>query len=150
MAEASPSSEDRVSVYLVAPSPKVINTSPPCLKLETFLRMTNIAYKPFYGWKPSPKGKMPWIEYKGNIVADSYFSIKFLSKEFGVDLDEHLTNEQKGIATAFIVTLEENTYWKEERKEGRKKERKEGREEGRKEKKEGRVEGRKSGRKEER
>ena len=36
--------------------------SPPCLKLETFLRMTKIPYENEYGFNFSKKGKMPWIE----------------------------------------------------------------------------------------
>lgn len=87
------------------------NLSPPCLKLETFLRMTDIAYKCDFGFKASKKGKMPWIEYRGQDIADSNFCIEFLNKEFGVDVDEVLTEEQKGVARALLVMLEENTYW---------------------------------------
>ena len=108
---SSTDEEDQVKFYAIVPSPTVINPSPPCLKLETWLRMAKIPYKSIYGFNPSTKGKLPWIEYKGKAVADSYFCIQFLSKEFEVDLDEHLTAEQKGLATAFTVMLEENTYW---------------------------------------
>jgi hypothetical protein len=108
--DTSNANAEQVIVYLMSPS-KIVNASPPCLKLETFLRMAKIPYKPVHGWKPSTKGKMPWIEYKGNAVADSNFGIQYLSKEFGVDVNEHLNAEQKAVATAFLVMLEENTYW---------------------------------------
>lgn len=89
----------------------VVNLSPPCLKLETFLRIAKIPYECDFSSKKSSKGKMPWIEYNGQEVADSSFCIEFLSKEFEVDVDGHLTKEEKGLATAIRVMLEENTYW---------------------------------------
>lgn len=96
----------------------ICSLSQPCLKLETFLCMTKtflcmtkIAYECDFGMKMSSKGKMPWIEYNGKEVADSNFCIEFLSKEFGVDVDDHLTVEQKAMARAILVMLEENTYW---------------------------------------
>ncbi|XP_032241605.1 failed axon connections homolog isoform X2 [Nematostella vectensis] len=100
-----------VTLYVMAPTSRSINPSPFCLKLETFLRMTKIPYKTVYGWNPSSKGKLPWIEYQGKSIADSNFCVDFLNKEFFVDVDEHLTVEQKAVARAVMVTLEENTYW---------------------------------------
>jgi len=87
------------------------NLSPPCLKLETYLRMAKIPYECDFGFKPSKKGKMPWIEYNGQEIADSNFCIEFLNKEFRVDVDEGLTDEQRGVARAVLVMIEENTYW---------------------------------------
>ncbi|KXJ12863.1 Failed axon connections-like [Exaiptasia diaphana] len=62
----------------------------------------------------SSKGKMPWIEYNGQDIADSNFCIEFLIKEngpgFGIDVDSHLSDEQKAIARAVLVMLEENTF----------------------------------------
>ena len=89
----------------------VPNFSPPCMKLETYLRMTKIPYECDNSFKMSSKGKMPWIEYNGQEISDSNFCIEFLNKEFGVDVDDHLSDEQKGIARAALVMLEENTYW---------------------------------------
>ena len=43
---------------------RVVNGSPPCLKLETFLRMTQIPYENDYSIKFSKKEKMPWIEFQ--------------------------------------------------------------------------------------
>ncbi|KXJ12862.1 failed axon connections homolog [Exaiptasia diaphana] len=88
----------------------VPNLSPPCMKLETYLRMTKIPYECDYTLKFSRKGQMPWIEYNGKEIADSNFCIEFLNKEFGVDVDDHLSDEQKGIARAVLVMLEANTF----------------------------------------
>ncbi|KAL9961718.1 hypothetical protein ACROYT_G030718 [Oculina patagonica] len=65
----------------------VVSASPPCLKLETFLRMAKIPYENEYGFKFSKKGKMPWIEFNEQEIADCNFCIQFLKKEFQVDID---------------------------------------------------------------
>ena len=85
--------------------------SPPCLKLETFLRMTKIPYENEYSFKFSKKGKMPWIEFNGRDTADSNFCIRFLTKEFKIDIDSHLNSDEKAIAHSVRTMLEENTYW---------------------------------------
>ena len=54
---------------------------------------------------------MTWIEYNGTTVDDSEFCIEFLNKEFNVDLNKHLTPEQKGIGRAIQKMVEENFYW---------------------------------------
>lgn len=100
-----------VLLHQFKPHSTVVNLSPPCLKLETFLRMAKIPYECDYSFKASSKGKIPWIEFNGTPVADSNFCIEFLSKEFKVDVDSHLTDEERGLATAMLIMLEENTYW---------------------------------------
>lgn len=54
---------------------------------------------------------MTWIEYNGVKVADSEFSIEFINKTFNVDLDQNLSEEQKAIAYAMQIMIEEHTYW---------------------------------------
>ena len=61
--------------------------------------------------KRSKKGKLTWIEYNGEDVADSEFCIEYLNEKLGVDLDKHLTLRDRGTARAFEKMLEENTYW---------------------------------------
>ena len=88
-----------------------VNGSPPCLKLETFLRMAKIPYENDYGMKFSKKGKKPWIEFNGQEIADSNFCVQFLKREFKVDIDSHLSASEKAIAHSVRTMLEENTYW---------------------------------------
>ena len=73
--------------------------------------MAGIPYQSDYALKFSKKGKMPWIEFNGQEVADSNFCIRFLMREFDVDIDSHLTNTEKAIAHSVRTMLEENTYW---------------------------------------
>ena len=88
-----------------------LSGSPPCLKLETFLRMTKIRHQNIYSVKTSKKGKYPWIEFNQKEIADSNFCIRFLQKEFHVDVDSHLKPAEKAIGHSIRTMLEENTYW---------------------------------------
>ncbi|KAL9961720.1 hypothetical protein ACROYT_G030720 [Oculina patagonica] len=91
--------------------PPVVSSSPPCLKLETFLRMTKIPYENERGFEFSKKGKMPWIEFNGQEIADSNLCIEFLKNEFQVDIDSHLSATERAISHSIRTMLEENTYW---------------------------------------
>ena len=100
-----------VILHQFPPTKLVASGSSPCCKLETFLRMTKIPYENEYGFKFSKKGKMPWIEFNGQEIADSNFCIQFLRREFKVDVDSHLSDTEKAIAHSIRTMLEENTYW---------------------------------------
>ena len=100
-----------VVLHQMPPNNRVLNVSPPSLKLEAYLRMNNIPYESEYSFSRSSKGKVPWIEYNGNTVTDSNFIIRFLNEEFKFDPDAHLSIVEKAIAHSMLVTLEENTYW---------------------------------------
>jgi glutathione S-transferase len=77
--------------------------SPFCLKLETYLKCAKVPYenKLTVSMGQSKKKKMPMILDGGELVEDSTFIIEHLRKRHGVDLDRHLTEEQKAIARAF-------------------------------------------------
>ncbi|KAK3714552.1 hypothetical protein QZH41_014209 [Actinostola sp. cb2023] len=89
----------------------VPSISPFPLKLETYVRLANIPYKNRFGGAMSSKGKIPWIQYKDDVIADSNFCIKYLNDKFSVDLDAELSRSQKGVARSLLTMLEENTYW---------------------------------------
>jgi glutathione S-transferase len=89
------------------------SVSPFCLRLDAFLQMTGIEHEaitastPF----PGPKKKAPWIEFGDRKLGDSSIIIAFLKREFGVDPDAHLPDEQRGIAIAIQRLVEEHLYW---------------------------------------
>lgn len=101
----------KVIIHQFSPSDLTPSGSPPCFKLETFLRMTRIPYENSYGMKFSKKGKMPWIEFNGLAIADSNFCIQFLMKEFHVDVDSHLSATERAAGHSIRTMLEESTYW---------------------------------------
>lgn len=81
------------------------------MKLETYLRVNKIPYQSNYNYRNGPKGKVPWIEYNGITMGDSQMIIKFLNKEFKVDMDSHLKKYEKAQAWAIQKWIEEYMYW---------------------------------------
>ena len=77
--------------------------SPFCLKLETYLKVSNLPYKNklTISTKNSKKHKMPMLLDDGDLIEDSTFVIEHLKKKHGIDLDQNLTDEQKAISKAF-------------------------------------------------
>ncbi|GAB4227352.1 MAG: glutathione S-transferase family protein [Francisella sp.] len=86
--------------------------SPFCLKLELYLKATNLNYHNNFSFEfnKSPTGKMPYIEIKGKKIADSNLIIQMLNKQYQLDLDYHLTNKQKAISHSFIRLCEDSLY----------------------------------------
>jgi glutathione S-transferase len=87
--------------------------SPFCFKLETYLRLTKRDYKTVYPMTPSgaPKGKLPYIEDGGRVVADSGFIIDYLKATYGDPLDQDMSEAERAVAHAFRRLFEENLYW---------------------------------------
>lgn len=61
--------------------------------------------------RSGPKGKCPYIELDGEVVADSGFCMRFLQERFDVKLDEGFTEDQLALGHAVLRMLEESTYW---------------------------------------
>ncbi len=92
------------------------NLSPFCAKLETYLRITEIPYKPGkFSRAQAPKGKVPYVVLDGKVMGDSHLIIEVLEKRLAAEgkqpLDAGLT--ARDAATAHVVrrTLEEGTYF---------------------------------------
>lgn len=105
--------KDLVYLYQFTRCPTLPSASPFCLKVETWLRMTevkfeNVDHKMKY---KSKKGQLPFVEVNGVEIADSDIIIKELSQIFGKDLDENLTLDQKNVSHAFVSMLNNHTSW---------------------------------------
>lgn len=88
--------------------------SPFVFKVDAYLRMAGIPFdknSQFSNLKKAPKGKLPFIDDEGEIIADSQFIIEHLEKKHGHPLDSHLTEQQKAIAYLTTKSIDENLYF---------------------------------------
>jgi glutathione S-transferase len=86
------------------------NISPFCCKLETWLRMTGIAYEVVDTADPrkGPKGKVPFIRDGALRLGDSALIIEHLKKTRGVDPDAWLDQRQRATSLLARRTVEEH------------------------------------------
>ena len=82
------------------------------LKLLAWLNLAGIPYEQVFQDDPrkGPKGKNPWIELDGERIGDTEVIINRLGKQFGVDLDQDLTAEQRALGHAWRRTFEEHFH----------------------------------------
>ncbi|TPX55137.1 hypothetical protein PhCBS80983_g05565 [Powellomyces hirtus] len=92
----------------------VTSMSPPCIKLEAYLRLAKVPYidRRVVTAAKSPKKTAPYAEYNGVTKADSNVIIDWL-EEIGVSpgLDGHLTELDRAQSEAFRYLIEEGMYW---------------------------------------
>jgi glutathione S-transferase len=104
-----------IKLFQFEPAFGLPNASPFCMKLETYLRMAALPFEipraTLGHLQKAPKGKMPYIEDQGKLIADSTFIIDHLKTTYGDPLDGWLDAGQKAVAQAFQRLLEENLYW---------------------------------------
>jgi glutathione S-transferase len=86
--------------------------SPFVTKAEVLLKMSELPFtaKPM-GVRKAPKGKLPYIEDDGQLIADSTFIRLHLERKYNIEFDRGLTPAQKGAAWATEKMLEDQFYW---------------------------------------
>lgn len=87
------------------------NLSPFVLKLESFLRLSNIKYVVDLTTPFGPKRKCPWITINGEDLADSQFIVEYLTQRFNVAIDAHLNPRQAAIAESLRILADEHLFW---------------------------------------
>jgi glutathione S-transferase len=102
-----------ITLYQFPPAFGLPNASPFCLKLELYLRMAGLPYGNRYtlDLHRAPKGKLPWIDDDGTVVADSGLIIDHLKNKYGDPLDSDLTPAQRAAGLAITRLFEEHLYW---------------------------------------
>ncbi|CAL8129963.1 unnamed protein product [Orchesella dallaii] len=103
--------KDKLILHTVWRCKTLPSISPYAMKLETYLRMANIPYELDTKDSMGPKGKLPWITYKGVHVADSQLIIQFLNKKLGISLNKNRAKEQLATARACRIMLEDHFMW---------------------------------------
>jgi glutathione S-transferase len=86
--------------------------SPFVMKTAILLKMAGLDYKAGSSdFKKAPKGKIPFIDDNGTLIADSTFIRFYLEEKYKIDFDKGLSNEQKAIGWATEKLCEEQLYW---------------------------------------
>lgn len=74
--------------------------------------MSCISYDLAYGEpRDAPKGKVPWIDDEGYVLADSTFIIRYLKGKYGDPLDSRLSRKEQALGHAIKRMLEESLYF---------------------------------------
>jgi glutathione S-transferase len=101
-----------ITLYCFGPRFGLPDPSPFVLKTMTLLRIAGLDYvESQEGLRRAPKGKLPYIDDDGTIVADSIFIRFHLERKYGIDFDAGLSAEQRAQAWAIEKMLEEHAYW---------------------------------------
>lgn len=90
------------------------DASPFVAKVHAFLKMADLDYETVSNPRnigKSPKGKLPYIVDGKTTVGDSQLIIEYLTDKYNIELDSHLSSEQKASAYLIGKSLDENLYW---------------------------------------
>ncbi len=106
-----------LTLYKFGPQWGISDPSPFCVKLESFLRLNEIEFK--FGGKDirkslgnAPKKKLPFVVFEnGESMGDSHMIIRHLCDTKNIDMNAHLSDEQKATSHAFCRMLDEATYF---------------------------------------
>jgi glutathione S-transferase len=101
-----------ITLYSFGPAFGLPDSSPFVTKVELLLKMAKLLYRTdTTGFARAPKGKLPFIDDGGVVVADSTFIRWHLEKKYRIDFDRGLNPTQKATAWAFEKMAEEQLYW---------------------------------------
>lgn len=103
-----------IKLFSFGPAFGLPDPSPFVTKVDLYMRMNGIEFvsKPSAAnLQKAPKGKLPFIEDDGEIIADSVFIFSHLNKKYNIKMDDWLTTEQKATAQLISKSLDENFYW---------------------------------------
>ena len=101
-----------ITLYTFGPMFDLPDPSPFVTKGEMLLKLSGLEYKTDpRGFSRAPKGKLPYIEENGTIIADSTLIRLYLEKKHHIDFDRGLSVRDRGVAWAVEKMLEEQLYW---------------------------------------
>lgn len=101
-----------ITLFSFGPFFGLPDASPFVLKAMTLLKLAGLPYVENHrGFSRAPKGKLPYIDDDGTIVADSTFIRFHIEKTYGFDFDAGLSPEQRAQGWAIDKMLEDHLYW---------------------------------------
>jgi len=101
-----------ITLYSFGPAFGLIDASPFCAKAHMLLKIAGLEYAvDTGGYKKAPKGKLPYIDDEGKIIADSTFIRLHIENKYGFDFNASLDKRQAGMAWAVEKMFEDHLYW---------------------------------------
>jgi glutathione S-transferase len=101
-----------ITLYGFGPMFGLPDPSPFVVKAEVLLKLSGLPYRlDTTGYRRAPKGKLPYIEDGGTVVADSAFIRWHLEERHGIDLDRGLSPSGRAVGWAVERMLEDHLYW---------------------------------------
>jgi glutathione S-transferase len=101
-----------ITLYTYGPFFGLPDASPFVMKGEMLLKLAGLPYETNNrGFSRAPKGKLPYIDDGGTIVADSTLIRLHIEKKYGFDFDRALAARERGIAWSVEKMLEDHLYW---------------------------------------
>jgi len=101
------------TLYTFPPAFGLRNVSPFCLKVEMALTHLGIPFRieEMSDPRKAPKGKLPFVDFDGRIIADSELILCHLDETSGGRLYRELDPVQIGEGYAFTRLAEDHLYW---------------------------------------
>jgi glutathione S-transferase len=101
-----------ITLYNFGPMFGLPDPSPFVTKAEMLLKLSGLPFqKDPGGFGKAPKGKLPYIQDDGRVVADSSFIRLHLEQRHGIDFDKGLSARDRGVAWAVEKMCEDHLYW---------------------------------------
>lgn len=101
-----------ITLYTFGPGAGLPDLSPFVMKADMLLKLAGLEYKSRRrGMRGAPKGKLPYIDDNGTIVADSTFIRAHLESRHGIDFDAGYGPAERALAWSVEKMLEEHLYF---------------------------------------
>ncbi len=102
-----------ITLYLYPEMFGLPDNNPFGLKVDTFLRLTDIDYEieHILDTKNAPRKQLPYIKDENKTVTDSNHIIDYLSQKHSIELDRELTTAQKNLHFLIVRMLDNHLYW---------------------------------------
>ena len=103
-----------IYLHQFTPYFNIPNASPPCMKVETYLRLAKVEHQTIHivgDLRKTPRGQAPYITHEGVDIPDSTLILKYLKKTFGDPLGEGLDEQDWAQHEAIRHMLEDHLYF---------------------------------------
>jgi glutathione S-transferase len=102
-----------MKLHVLPPAFGLRNTGPFAFKCELALLHLKLDFELVESADPrtGPKGKMPYLNDDGTLVADSELILQHIDQKTGGGLYGHLTDTERAEGLAFTRLAEEHLYW---------------------------------------